>query len=91
VLFDPASDVTLREPFRRFSAALVAPCGGVRSTRRISDSALRQLAGSGGLAAADAFRTTPSGPSLATPWLLIAGALLLLVELATRRAIGERP
>lgn len=90
VLFDPESDVTLREPFRRFATALLAPCGGARSTRRVTDSALVRISGSGPLAAAGAFRATEGNASPVTPWLLAAGALLLLVELAARRAIGER-
>ena len=90
VLFDPASDVTLREPFRRFAAALLEPCGGARSSHRVADATLTQLAGSGRLAAADAFRATQASTSPATPWLLIVGALLLLIELAARRAIGEQ-
>jgi hypothetical protein len=91
VLVDPASDVTLREPFRRFAAALLEPCGGARSARRIDDSSLARLAGAGPLAAAKDLRATEAGTSPATPWLLVLGALLLLVELAARRAIGERP
>lgn len=88
VLFDPVSDVTLREPFRQFAAALLEPCGGARSSHRVTGATLTQLAGSGRLAAAGAFRATEASASPATPWLLIVGALLLLVELAARRAMG---
>jgi hypothetical protein len=88
VLVDPASDITLRAPFRRFAAALVAPCGGARSSHRADDLTLRRLAGTGRLAAASALRANGSAVSPWTPWLLIAGAVLLLVELAVRRAVG---
>jgi len=88
VLVDPASDITLRASFRRFASALVAPCGGARSARRADDVTLRRLAGTGRLAAASALRASGSAASTATPWLLIAGAVLLLVELAVRRAVG---
>jgi hypothetical protein len=90
LLFDPVSDVTLRGPFRRFAAALLEPCGGARSPRRLDDSTLAQLAGTGHLAAADVLGVGQIGSSAWTPWLLIVGALLLLVELAARRAIGQR-
>ena len=86
VLVDPASDITLRAPFRRFASALVAPCGGARSARQVDDLTLTRLAGTGRLAAASALRA--SAASALTPWLLIAGAALLLVELAARRAVG---
>lgn len=90
VLVDPASDITLRAPFRRFAAALLAPCGGARSARRADDSTLARLAGTGRLAAANALRANVGSATAWTPWLLIAGALLLLVELAVRRAVGQR-
>ncbi|HSQ32422.1 MAG TPA: hypothetical protein VLN49_21345 [Gemmatimonadaceae bacterium] len=90
VLVDPASDITLRAPFRRFASALLAPCGGARSARRVDDSTLAHLAGSGRLAAVSAFRANGGSVSAWTPWLLVAGAVLLLVELAVRRAVGQR-
>ncbi|HTJ22926.1 MAG TPA: BatA domain-containing protein [Gemmatimonadaceae bacterium] len=89
VLVDPASDITLRAPFRRFASALLAPCGGARSARRVDDSTLAGLAGSGRLAAVSAFRANGGSLSAWTPWLLVAGAVLLLVELAVRRAVGQ--
>jgi hypothetical protein len=90
VLVDPASDITLRAPFRRFAAALLAPCGGARSARRVDDSTLARLAGTGRLAAAKAIRANAGSATAWTPWLLVAGAVLLLVELAVRRAVGQR-
>ena len=85
VLVDPASDVTLRAPFRAFSRALLAPCGGDRAYAPVDSTTLRRLAGSGPLAPARIFRGTADESSRFTPWLLALGALLLLVELAVRR------
>lgn len=90
VLVDPASDITLRVPFRRFATALLGPCGGARSARRADDSTLSRLAGTGRLAAVSAFRANGRSASAWTPWLLVAGAALLLVELGVRRAVGQR-
>ncbi len=36
VLIDPASDLTLGEPFRQFAAALIAPCDGAIVAERLS-------------------------------------------------------
>lgn len=91
ILLDPASDLTLREPFRRFVAAILEPCGGARSDRRVDDSTLAQLAGTGPLAAADVLRVGEGRSSALAPWLLVTGAILLLAELAARRTIGQRP
>lgn len=89
VLLDDASDVALRTPFRAFARALLAPCGGVRDTRPLDDSAVRSLAGSGRLAPAATFRAGVTTSSRWTPWLLLVSALLLLTELAVRRS-GRR-
>ena len=89
ILLDPTSDLTLREPFRRFAAALLEPCGGARSSRRVDDSTLARLAGTGPLAVADVLRGGEGRSSAFTPWLLVIGAVLLLVELAARRAMGH--
>lgn len=90
LLVDPASDLTLRQPFRRFVAALLAPCGGAPSARRLDDSTLVRLAGAGPLASSAAFRGGDESSSW-TPWLLLIGALLLLAELAARRTAANRP
>jgi hypothetical protein len=86
VVVDPASDVTLRAPFRDFSRALLAPCGGTRSFAPIDSAALSQLAGAGPLAVARNFRGAADEASRFTPWLLALGALLLLAELGLRRS-----
>lgn len=85
VLIDPSSDVTLRAPFRAFAAGLLAPCGGPRASATLSDSALAVLSGGGSLAAGSALRDRGTQASAWTPWLLLLGALLLLLELALRR------
>jgi hypothetical protein len=86
ILLDPASDVTLRAPFRAFTRALLAPCGGERSNVALNDATLATLAGSGPLAAASSFRDVNTESSRWTPWLLGAGAVLLILELAVRRS-----
>jgi aerotolerance regulator-like protein len=86
VIVDPASDVTLRAPFRDFSRALLAPCGGARAFAPIDSATLSRLAGVGPLAAARNFRGATDEASRFTPWLLAVGALLLLLELAVRRS-----
>ena len=85
IVFDPSSDVTLRAPFRAFAQALLAPCGGARAFVPIDGSAMTTLAGSGPLAAADALRDRDGESSRWTPWLLVAAAALLILELAMRR------
>jgi hypothetical protein len=87
VLLDQASDLTLREPFRRFVATLLVPCGGVRITRPIDQAARATLAGTGTLASAASFRDLGAESSRWTPWLLALGALLLTIELAVRRTL----
>lgn len=86
IVVDPASDVTLREPFRDFSRALIGACGGTPDFAPADSAALARLAGNGPLAAASAFRTAADRSSRSTPWLLALGAALLLAELALRRA-----
>lgn len=86
VLLDQASDITLRGSFRRFAADLVAPCGGRRHPGRIAATTLASLSGAGPLASAGALRDRMSDSSRWTPWLLVLGAALLIVELAMRRS-----
>ena len=88
ILLDPASDVTLRRPFRRFAAALLAPCGGSRATDAVDATVMTALAGAGSIAAVDAMRDTTGERANATPMLLGIAALLLLTELVVRRARG---
>jgi hypothetical protein len=86
VLLDQASDITLRTPFRRFAEALLAPCGGQRNGQPVALAALASMAGGGALATAGKLRDTGAESSRWTPWLLLIGALLLIIELAVRRS-----
>lgn len=85
VVFDPASDVTLRSSFREFARPLLAPCGGTRAAAPLDSAALADLARAGALASSDALRDRASETSRWTPWLLAAVAALLTLELALRR------
>lgn len=87
VLLDQASDLTLREPFRRFAATLLVPCGGARSARPVDQTVRASLAGTGSLATATSVRDPATESSRLTRWLLVLGALLLIVELAVRRTV----
>jgi hypothetical protein len=87
VLLDQASDLTLRDPFRRFVASLLVPCGGTRSSRPIDSTLRATLAGNGSLASSSTFRDRAAESSRWTPWLLALGSLLLIVELAVRRSV----
>jgi Aerotolerance regulator N-terminal len=87
VLLDQASDLTLREPFRRFAASMLAPCGGTRSSRPIDSSVRATLAGNGSLAPSSTLRDRATESSRWTPWLLALAALLLIAELAVRRSV----
>jgi hypothetical protein len=91
VVFDPAGDATLRPSFRDLVTPLVGQCADARGDRVALDgSALASLAGAGPLAAGDALRDRRSEVSRWTPWLLFAGAVLLILELGMRRS-GRRP
>jgi len=92
IIFDPASDITLRAPFRQFAAALLEPCGGNRRIARVDSALLASIVGEAG-----ATRFSPvkgvgdqsSESSTWTPWLLALGAVLLVVEMAVRKAGGR--
>jgi hypothetical protein len=90
ILLDPASDLTLRAPFRRFLAGLLAPCGGGRAMGPSGEGDHRVLTRGGSLAPAAAMRDRSSESSRWTPWLLALAAALLLVELAARRTVRRR-
>ena len=88
IVFDPASDITLRAPFRQFVARLLEPCGGIRRTERADSAVIAALAGGSELprfAPATALRDRTTESSSRTPWLLGLGALLLIIELVVRR------
>jgi len=88
IVVDPASDLTLRAPFRRFAERLLEPCGGVARTRRADSSATESFVAGKRftrLATASSLREPSGESSRWTPWLLGLGAALLLVEVAARR------
>jgi len=88
IVFDPASDITLRAPFRGFVARLLEPCGGARRTARADSALVATIVGTTRvthLATAAALRDRPSETSPWTPWLLALGAAMLLVEMAVRK------
>ncbi|HJR64992.1 MAG TPA: BatA domain-containing protein [Gemmatimonadaceae bacterium] len=87
VAFDlPGSgDVALRESARRLLAMLAAPCEGRGPRRMLSATQLNSLRGAGPLLATAAVPRSGRARSEATPWLLMAGALLLLLELGVRQ------
>lgn len=87
ILLDPASDLTLRAPFRTFAAGLLGPCGGIRGTQPANAAMRRVLAGIGPLAPADLVRDRTTESSRWTPWLLAIAAAFLLAELAARRTV----
>lgn len=91
VMLDAASDITLRDPFRRFVARLLEPCGGARRTTPVDAATLAGFGGGNGtpLALAAVLRDRSSESSRWTPWLLGLGALLLLVEIVLRRSPGS--
>jgi len=93
IVFDPASDITLRAPFRQFAARLLEPCGENRRTLRADSALVGSIAGGSRftrLAPASALRDRMSESSAWTPWLLALGAALLVVEMAIRR-LDRRP
>jgi hypothetical protein len=89
ILIDEMGDLTLRPVFRRFVSGLLAPCGGERRMTPANAAFVSSLAGNGPLAAANALRDRGNESSPWTLWLLLLGALLLLVELALRRSMGR--
>ena len=90
VLIDPASDVTLRQSFRDFARALLAPCGGASSDSPVAPAQLASFAGQGSLAPVRELMSSRNQTSRWSPWLLLLGALLLTLELAVRRTERRR-
>ena len=87
--FPLAGDVPLRESSRRLVAALGAPCDGNESRTALSVTRLESLRGGPALLATSALPRRSRERSAATSWLLIAGALLLLAEVAVRQRVGR--
>ena len=83
--FPARGDVSLRESARRVVAIAARPCEGRQTQRTLAAAQLSALRGTGGLLVTAAVPRTARARSAATSWLLIAGAVLLLVELGVRR------
>ena len=83
--FPVRGDVSLRESARRLVAVAARPCEGRHTQRPLGAAQLSALRGMGGLLPTSAVPRTARARSAATSWLLVAGALLLLVELGVRR------
>ncbi|HSJ64730.1 MAG TPA: BatA domain-containing protein [Gemmatimonadaceae bacterium] len=79
-----AGDAALAPATLRLVRALAAACGDPGRTAPVHDSLVRHLVGAGG--AVPGRRLVRAGPatSPATPWLLAAGIVLLLVEIVVR-------
>jgi hypothetical protein len=87
IAFDEHSDIALRAPFRRLLRALTGPCRALPGGgAAMSTAELDSLRGHGGsVVEARALRRGDTRRSPWTPWLLAAGALLLILEMAVRR------
>jgi hypothetical protein len=83
--FPVVGDVALRESARRLIAAMRASCESDEPRNPIGPARLDSLRGTGSLLATSAVPRPSRQGSAATPWLLIAGALLLLAEVAVRQ------
>lgn len=84
-----AGDVMLQPAFRALARTLLGPCAARTAGAWASDSMARMLTRNGAAAPATRLRDREAVPAL-TPWLLLAALLLLIGELALRRATVER-
>ena len=82
-------DVPLRESTRRLVSVVGAPCEKEQPRSPMTAGRLDSLRGDGPLVAASALPSPSHERSAATSWLLIAGALLLLVEVGVRQRAGR--
>ena len=85
----PVGDVALAFSTQRLVRAIARPCGAAAPLGPVSDSLVRQLAGTGGPVASMRIVRAGVTVSPATPWLLGAGILLLLIEWALRTRAGS--
>ncbi|HEU4586504.1 MAG TPA: BatA domain-containing protein [Gemmatimonadaceae bacterium] len=88
--FPARGDLALGESARRFVKAMSVPCGGARDLAPIGEARMAVLRGESHGAAARFLARGDGTENRATPWLLGAAALLLLLELLVRRLGGER-
>ncbi len=82
-------DALLRPEFQRFTASLGAPCGEPRELTPLPTSVMASLRGAGPLAPTAAIARRIERVTPLMPWLLGAGALLLLLESVVRRRPGR--
>jgi hypothetical protein len=87
VAFDlpPSGDVPLRESTRRLVDILGAPCYANRPRFIVDPARLDSLRGRGPLLATSALARPSEQRSPATVWLLIAAALVLMIEMGVRQ------
>jgi hypothetical protein len=83
--FPVVGDVPLRESTRRLLRVVGAPCENDEARSAMTVARLDSLHGTGPLLAAAALPRPPHKGSVATSWLLIVGALLLLAEVGVRQ------
>lgn len=86
VPFPSRGDLALRESARRFVREMAAPCGGTRDLASLGGAQMAALRDGAQAAGARAPEPAGRGESRATPWLLAAAALLLMLELPLRRS-----
>lgn len=80
-----AGDVPLRESTRRLMAVVGAPCGNSAPRSAMGVARMDSLRGAGPLLATSVLPRPLQERSPATSWLLIASALLLMVEVGVRQ------
>ncbi len=83
--FPSAGDAPLRESARRLLAFVATACEKGEARTELDAMQLNSLRGAGALLATSAVARPGLARSQATPWLLAAGALLLILELGVRR------
>jgi hypothetical protein len=80
-----AGDVVLAASTQRVLRALTAPCGMPGRLGPVADSLVARLAGADGMVAGSQVVRAGAATSRATPWLIVAALVLLLIEMLVRR------
>jgi hypothetical protein len=81
-------DVPLRESVRRLVGVIAAPCETHEYRSAMTATRMDSLRGTGPLLSTAALARTSRERSAATSWLLIAGALILMIEVGLRQRTG---
>ena len=81
----PIGDLVIRRDFIRFVAAISGNCESRAVSRAADPEVIARLAGSGGLAAGEAFRPRGDLHSALAPWLLALAIAVAIAELLVRR------